>query len=139
MRGGKNTKIHAIVANEKFPIALMLSEGHLNDGPQGRILLRQLDDRFKNSKILMDKAYEGNQTRSLVRSLGMVPVVPPKLNRKNPWKYDKTLYKRRNEVERFFRRLKEFRRISTRYDKLDIIYLSFVLLAISYELIRCFM
>ena len=116
----------------------MLSPGHLNDGPQGRILLQELDERFKNSKMLMDKAYEGNETRSLVRSLDMIPVVPPKSNRKKPWKYDKTLYKRRNEVERFFRRIKEFRRVFTRYDKLDIMYFAFLLLAVCYEFLRLY-
>ena len=93
-----------IVANDTLPVALMLSKGHLNDGPQGRILLRKLDGQFNGSSLLMDKAYEGNATRSLVESLGMRPVVPPKSNRKKPWEYDKILYKRRNEVERFRRR-----------------------------------
>jgi len=125
-----------IVANEVLPVAFMLSAGHLNDGPQGRILLRMLDDRFKCSKMLMDKAYEGNETRNLVRSLDMFPVVPPKSNRKKPWRYDKNLYKRRNEVERFFRRIKEFRRVFTRYDKLDVMYFSFILLAVCYEFLR---
>jgi transposase len=49
-------------------------------------------------------------------------VVPPKKNRKHPWNYDKELYKFRNEVERFFLRIKRFRKVFTRYDKRDIIY-----------------
>ena len=114
----------------------MLSKGHLNDGPQGRILLRKLDGQFNGSSLLMDRAYEGNATRSLVESLGMRPIVPPKSNRKKPWEYDKILYKRRNEVERFFRRIKAYRRVFTRYDKLDIMYLAFVHLAIISELLR---
>ena len=56
----------------------------LNDGPQGRILLQELDEQFEKSMVLMDKAYEGNETRALVRSLHMTPVVPPKTNRKKP-------------------------------------------------------
>ena len=125
-----------IVANDTFPVALMLSRGHLNDGPKGQILLRKLDGQFNGSSVLMDKAYEGNATRSLVESLGMRPIVPPKSNRKKPWEYDKILYKRRNEVERFFRRIKAYRRVFTRYDKLDIMYLAFVHLAIISELLR---
>ena len=62
--------------------------------------------------------------------LGYFPVVPPKHNRKNPWEYDKVLYRRRNEVERMFRRLKAFRRIFTRYEKLDIMFCGFVLFAL---------
>jgi len=60
---------------------------------------------------------------------GFIPVVPPNSNRKDPWEYDKELYKRRNEVERYFFRLKRFRKVFTRYDKLDIIYFSIVSLA----------
>ena len=55
-----------------------------------------------------------------------MPVVPPKRNRKNPWSYDEQLYKQRNQVERLFRRIKRFRRVFTRYDKLDIIFLAII-------------
>ena len=84
----------------------------------------------------MDKAYEGSATRSLVESLGMTPVVPPKSNRRKRWKYDKTLYKRRNEAKSFFRRIKSYRRVFIRYDKLDIMYLAFVHLAIICQWLR---
>jgi len=53
--------------------------------------------------LLMDRAYEGDETRQLVLSLGMIPVVPPKSNRIEPWEYDRALYKKRNEIERLFR------------------------------------
>ena len=62
--------------------------------------------------------------------LGYVPVVPPKSNRKHPWSYDKQLYKQRNQVEWLFRRIKRFRRIFTRYDKLEVIFLAFVYFAL---------
>jgi len=78
----------------------------------------------------MDRAYEGDETRALAVELGYMPVVPPKSNRTEPWEYDKELYKKRNQVERLFRRLKRFRRIFTRYDKLDVIFLSFVYFAL---------
>ena len=74
----------------------------------------------------MDRAYEEDETRALAVELGYMPVVPPKSNRKGPWNYDKELYKQRNQVERLFRRIKRFRRIFTRYDKLDVIFLTFV-------------
>ena len=82
---------------------------------------------------MMDRAYEGDATRRSALSRGFIPVVPPKSNRKNPWEYDKGLYKRRNEVERLFRRLKAFRRVATRYDKLDIMFKGFILLALIVE------
>ena len=81
----------------------------------------------------MDRAYEDDQTRLLVVNQGFIPVVPPKKNRRTPWKYDSLLYKRRNEVERFFLRTKRFRKVFTRYDKLDIIYFSVVLLALIFD------
>ena len=76
--------------------------------------------------MLMDKAYEGNTTRQLVIDFGIVPVVPPKVNRLDPWEYDKEMYKRRNEVERLFRRLKRFRRIFSRFEKLDVMFTAFI-------------
>jgi len=66
--------------------------------------------------------------RALAQSLGHQPVVPPKSNRLEPWEYDRELYKRRNEVERLFRKLKGFRRLATRYDKLDVTFLAFLFL-----------
>lgn len=83
----------------------------------------------------MDRAYEDDKTRSLAEKNGFIPVVPPKKNRKEPWEYDKELYKRRNEVERFFLRLKRFRKVFTRYDKLDTIYISVVQLAMIFDAI----
>ena len=75
----------------------------------------------------MDRAYEGDETRQTAREVGLKPVVPPKRNRREPWTYNKKLYKRRNEVERFFRRIVEdFRRIATRCDKLDTMFLAFL-------------
>ena len=68
----------------------------------------------------MDRAYQGDNMRLLVKERGYEPV------RQNS-KYDRELYKRRNEIERFFRRIKRFRRIFTRYDKLDMVYSGFVL------------
>ena len=77
----------------------------------------------------MDRAYEGDNMRAAAIELGYTPVVPPKKNRIDPWEYDEELYKRRNEVERFFRRIKRFRRVFTRYDKLDIVFAGFILFA----------
>ena len=84
----------------------------------------------------MDRAYEGNPTRQLAGDLGYRPVVPPLRSRKEPWEYDRELYKRRNEIERLFRRLKGFRRVFTRYDKLDVIFSGFILFALIYEALR---
>ena len=78
----------------------------------------------------MDRAYAGQKIRELAVKLGYEPIVPPKKNFKEQWEYDKELYKQRNEIERFFRRIKRFRRIFTRYDKLDVVFEGFILFAI---------
>jgi transposase len=90
----------------------------------------------KGLPLLMDRAYEGNETRQLVLELGMVPVVPPKSNRIDPWRYDRTLYKKRNEIERLFRRLKGYRRIFSRFEKLDAVFLGFLAFAFIVEALR---
>ena len=84
----------------------------------------------------MDTAHEGNETWHLSMSFGYSPVVPPHPNRLNPWEYDKELYKKRNEVERLIRRLKGFRRVFTRYDKLDVVFMGFITFAFIVDALR---
>ena len=79
--------------------------------------------------LLMDRAYEGDKMRAKAVEKGFIPIVPPKKNRKEPWDYDKERYKQRNEIERYFLRLKRFRKIFTRYDKLDIVFSGFIYFA----------
>ena len=100
-------------------------------------MVASLDDDFCQGKHLaMDRAYEGEENRQQAKAKGLEPVVPPKKNRKAPWEYDTELYKRRNEVERFIRRIKEFRRVFTRYDKLDVMYAAFIDFDITCEFVR---
>ena len=68
--------------------------------------------------------------------MGFIPVVPPKSNRIDAWKYKKALYRRRNEIERLFRRLKGFRRIFSRFDKLDLVFIAFIYFALIIEGLR---
>ena len=100
------------------------------------MLLEQLGEMPEGLPMLMDRAYEGDETRQLVLDLGMIPVVPPKSNRLNPWQYNHELYKKRNEVERLFRRLKGFRRIFSRFEKLDVVFLAFLHFALIVEALR---
>jgi transposase len=135
-RGGWNTKIHLVAADARTAITFALSPGNAHDAPEGRELLRDLGTMPEGLPMLMDKAYEGDETRQLVLSLGMVPVVPPKSNRLDPWEYDRALYKKRNEIERLFRRLKGFRRIFSRFEKLDVLFLGFLNFALIVEALR---
>ena len=84
----------------------------------------------------MDRAYEGDETRQLAMDFGFIPVVPPKANRLEPWNLKKALYRKRNEVERLFRRLKGFRRIFSRFDKLDFVFIAFIYFALIVEALR---
>ena len=83
----------------------------------------------------MDRAYENNKTMALAKIHSFHAVVPPKKNRKLPWLYDKQFYKQRNIIERYFLRLKRFRRVFTRYDKLDSIFISTISLAFILDLL----
>jgi transposase len=87
--------------------------------------------------LIMDRAYEGDETRAVAINQGFVPVVPPKSNRKEPWEYDKEIYRRRNEVERLIRRVKGFRRVFTRYDKLDVVFTGVIMVAMIFDAILC--
>ncbi len=84
----------------------------------------------------MDRAYEGDETRQLALDLDFTPVVPPWRTRVDPWEYDREMPKRRNEVERLFRHLKGFRRVFSRFDKLDAVFLGFILFAFIVEALR---
>ncbi len=125
-----------VAADARTAIIFALSPGNDHDAPQGRLLLEELGAMPEGLPLLMDRAYEGNETRQLVLDLGMIPVVPPKSNRLDPWEYDRELYKKRNEVERLFRRLKGFRRIVSRFEKLDVVFLAFLNFALIVEALR---
>ena len=84
---------------------------------------------FEAEAVIADKGYDADHLREAVLERGADPVIPSKSNRRAPLPYDKALYKERNLVERFFNKLKQFRRVATRYDKLLANYRGFVLLA----------
>ena len=90
----------------------------------------------RRCRLIMDRAYEGNETRQLALELGFTPVVPPKSTRLDPWTYSKAWYRRRNEIERLFRRLKGFRRIFSRFDKLDVMFMAFLCFVLIVEALR---
>ena len=79
-RGGWNTKIHMVAADARTAIIFALSPGNAYDAPEGRELLWQLPHMPEGLPMLMDRAYEGDETRQLVFDLGIIPVVPPKSN-----------------------------------------------------------
>ena len=126
-----------MVAGDTLVSGILLTAGNVNDAPAGRLLLETLAPRESSVSLLMDRAYSDDVTRLTAWRLRYNPVVPPKRNRKNPWTHDAELYKRRNEIERFFRRLKEFRAVATRYDKLDVVFTSCIWMACICILLPC--
>ena len=134
--GGWTTKLHALVADDLTPLSLALSPTQDGgDAPRGRALLRRLGARSGRPALVMDRACEGDATRALARELGYQPVVPPLAHRRQPRSSDRELYRRRNLVKRFFRRLKRLRHIATCYDKLDVSFLAFIHLTVIYDLL----
>ena len=135
-RGGWTTKIHMVAADARTAITFALSPGQAHDAQHGRELLGGLGPLPEPLPLLMDGAYEDDQTRQLALDFGWIPVVPPKRTRLEPWEFDRVLYRRRNEVERLFRRLKGFRLIFSRFDKLDVMFLAFLHFALIVEALR---
>ena len=118
-----------VTATDRSVVSFTLSGGEAHDSPEGIALLDCFQKSSEQKYILMDRAYEGDKMRGKAIEKGFLPVVPPKSNRKDPWEYDKKLYKQRNQIERYFLRLKRFRKIFTRYDKLDVLFCGFIYFA----------
>jgi transposase len=115
---------------------LKLSPGQAGDAPHGRELLEAGGPAPPGCYLIMDSAYQGDETLRLARQLGYTPVVPPNPQRLTPWPLDRVVYRRRNQIERLFRRLKAYRRAFCRFDKLDVLFLGFVVLALIIEALR---
>ncbi|MEI9930405.1 MAG: IS5 family transposase [Rhizomicrobium sp.] len=114
-RGGRNTKIHAVADAKGRLLSILLTGGEAHDCPPAKRLIR----RSKIArKILGDKAYDSADLRDWLDQRGTKPVIPNKSNRKQPFSFDKKSYKQRHKIENAFCRLKDFRRIATRYDRL---------------------
>ena len=125
-----------IAADARTAITFALSAGQAHDAPAGRDLLRRLGPPNRPLHLIMDRAYQGDETRQLALELGFIPVVPPLRTRVTAWHYNRAMYKRRNEIERLFRRLKGFRRIFSRFEKLDIMFLGFIHFALIADALR---
>jgi putative transposase len=104
---------------------LLLGPGQRNDITQAHDLI----EGFEPDAVIADKGYDADHLREAVLASDAKSVIPSRSNRRAPIAYDKALYKERNLVERFFNKLKQFRRVATRYDKLLANYRGFVILA----------
>ncbi|MBY4641082.1 IS5 family transposase [Gluconacetobacter entanii] len=121
-RGGLTTKIHAICDALGNPVEFGITSGQDADITQAEPLLENIDP----NAFLADKAYDADRLIDRLIQRGITPVIPPKRNRTTRRKTDFSLYCERNLVERFFNKLKQFRAIATRYDKLKSTFLAAV-------------
>jgi transposase len=112
-RGGYTTKIHVVVDALGNPVKLALTPGQEADSPWAIPLLTDLE--FLT--LLADKGYDTDEIIEFLTLRGACVCIPPKSNRTVQREYDQHLYKERNLVERFFNRIKQFRRLATRYEK----------------------
>lgn len=126
-RGGKNTKIHAVVDGLGNPVRLIFTSGEVSDSKQALPLLEGFE--LAGCAVLGDKAYGTVAILTYIREHDGIVVIPPKSNAKEPWDCDFYRYKERHLVECFFNKLKHFRRIATRYDKLTSMFQAFAFLA----------
>ena len=113
-RGGPTTKIHALTDKIGRPVALLITPGNTHDLAGARELIAMVPSP---KRLLADRAYDANSLREELARRGIKAVIPPNPTRKHPHRYDKRAYKGRNVIERMFCRLKDARRIATRYDK----------------------
>ena len=126
-RGGKNTKIHVLINERMQLMNVVLTGGQIHDSEPALSLFADVD--ITGKKILADRAYSGQSIRDYIEKHSATVCIPDKANFRIKHDFDAELYKGRNIVERFFQRIKNYRHIATRYDKLAVCFLNFVLLA----------
>ena len=124
-KGGFTTKIHAVCDAMGNPIRFILTGGERNDCTQALDLL----EGMSGQAVLADKGYDAGYIVEAAEIMGAIAVIPPKSNRKVQRDYDRDLYKERNLIERMFGKLKQFRRIATRYDKTKTAFMAFIHIA----------
>jgi len=120
-----STKIHAAADSLGEAVRLIGGPGQEHDIRRAEDLIEGLTPQY----VLADRAYDADRLHDAILEAGATPVIPPKRNRRVQHDYDKDIYKERNRIERFFNKLKQFRRVATRYDKLLVNFMGFVTIA----------
>ena len=117
---------HAVVDSNGLPVQLALTAGEAHDNRLAAKLLSRLKS---GTMVLADRGYDADWIRALATKRGVWANIPPKCNRNSPICFSPYLYRARNLIERFFNKIKQCRRVATRYDKIAANYLAFVQLA----------
>ena len=121
-----NTKLHAITDTNGRPIRFFISAGQISDYTGAAALL---GDKPKAQWLLGDRGYDADWFREALDDRGIAACIPARRGRKNPAAHDRKLYKQRHRIENLFARLKDWRRIATRYDRCGELFLSAICLA----------
>ena len=119
-----------MAVSEHQVLGLVLTGGQVGDAPVGEEMLAEVLHREEIKAVGADRAYDSDAIRAMIAAAGKEAVIPPRSNRVNPPDYDKAKYKGRNKIERLFNRLKGYRGVATRYDKLAAMFLGGVLAAL---------
>jgi transposase len=118
-------------------VAVEVLPGHRHEAPRlGAMLDAACARHGRIDQAVCDRGFDGSPQRQACTDRGVEPVIPPKANRVEPEPYDAAAYRERNRVERLFAKLKEFRRVATRYDKRKRMFLGWVHLALGFIRLR---
>lgn len=130
-RGGLSTKIHAAADALGNPVRLVLTAGQVSEVTRADALMEGFEAGFVIADLCPFgyKGYDSDAFVATLQASGATPVIPPRSNRKTPRAYDKHIYKERNLVERLFQKLKQYRRVATRYERLAVNYMTMLCLA----------
>jgi len=107
------------------PVKITLTEGQVHDIKEAPPLIEGL----QSTTVIADKGYDSDKFVETIESQGCTATIPPRANRKNPREYDKDVYSHRYLVEILFQKIKRYRRVATRYEKLAATFLGMVQLA----------
>ncbi len=121
-RGGFSTKIHIAVDALGLPLRLLLTPGQCHDSPHAAALIKN----YEPQALIADKGYDSHPLIEAVTAKGIEAVIPPKMNRRVQREYDRHLYRERHLIECFINKIKHYRRVFSRFDKLSKNYLGFL-------------
>jgi transposase len=124
-------------ADADTAIAVDVLPGQAHDAPHLHRMLDATAERVPViDEVVADRGFDGDKLRGGCIDRGVCPVIPNKKNRADPWPFDQLAYRRRNEVERLFAKLKQHRRVATRYDKLKATFLGMLHLTLGFIRLR---
>lgn len=118
--------MHAVINEHGKPLILALTAGQVSDHVGAKIIYPVLP---KAKTLIADKGYDSDEWRAALKAKGIASCIPPRAKRKAPVAYCKTLYKQRHKVENTFNRLKDWRRVATRYDRCADLFMAAITIA----------